>query len=166
MKHYPTTKGTSISYPIRSILILFSAFIILATTGCKATFIKGYDEQVDKIATEILHDFNLMFIKLQRALKTDDENKDQAYENFQDYYDELKVDILIMQTRTAHNHKKARQVAEQVDNLEKQLLLFEKMHMKGFTDGQKDDKSAEQRAFNSSVNAIIVLQKGLKELEE
>lgn len=151
MKVY--TKNT---YSILTVLLLSILMV-----SCKVTLITGYDSYIDETTMKMKRDFNKHYFRLVRTLHdTDPDN--QHIDNFKDYYDEMEVDILMLQDRSKYLGKKAAIVQQQVENLSQLLHQFQKLHERGLKDNSGDDKKDIQNAVNSSLNAITELQMALK----
>lgn len=142
-------------------LVLVSAIFLNSCFTVK--FISGYDEVLDVTVTKMKRDFNLHFIRLSRTFQDNDPNN-QQFENFQDYYDNLEADLIVVRDRTKNLDGKSTIVKEQVQNLDATFTVFIAMHKKGFADRPKevDDRHSERDAVNSSMDAVIYLQESLK----
>lgn len=150
MKMY--TKNT---YSILTVLLLSIMMV-----SCKVTLITGYDNYIDETTMKMKRDFNKHYFRLVRTLH--DTNPDnQRIDNFKDYYDEMEVDILMLQDRSKYLGKKGT-IVQQVENLSQLLHQFQKLHERGLEDNSGDDKNDIQNAVNSSLNAITELQMALK----
>lgn len=136
-----------------SLLALFFA--------CKVTFIAGYDPIIEETVTKLQKDFNLHFIKFSRTIQ-DADPLNQAYKNFQDYYDEMNADIITLKSRSRFLDKKSVLIQKQINNLDSTFHAIENQHKKGFTDNIMDDRHDIRDAVNSSVEAVIKLQNELK----
>lgn len=133
----------------------------LLFTACKVTFITGYDQVLDETTSKIKKDFNLHFIKLSRTIQdTDPDN--QAYGKFQDYYDNLEADLIMMKDRTKFLGGKSAIVKSQVNNLDSVMHEFINLHKRGLPDRPGDDRRDIGNAINSSIDAITILQESLK----
>ncbi len=148
---------------VRQFAIFLPLFVLLTFNSCTVTYITGYDEMIDETTTEMLHDFNMFFIKLQRAIKSKDGGEDQKIAHFQGYYDELEVDLLVLETRAAYMGKKSSQAKGQVEILKQSLHQFKADHTEGFPDDDDDIKTDKRNGINSCFNSIIMLQKQLKD---
>lgn len=141
----------------------FSLLVIplLFLLACRVVFISGYDMVIDETSTKIKRDFNLHFIKLSRTLQ-DNDPKNQRIENFQNYYDNLEVDLLILKDRAMFLESKSTQVKKQILNLDSAFQTFIQLHEKGLPDKVGDDRRDIRNGLNSSINAVIKLQQELK----
>lgn len=137
-------------------LIFFSVLF-----ACKVVFISGYDPVIDQTTTKIKRDFNLHFLKLARTIQDNDPGN-QRFENFQDYYDNLQVDLIILADRSRTLGPKSGQVKKQIANLDSAFNAFILLHQKGLPDRSGDDRRDIRNALNSSLDAVIKLQEELK----
>lgn len=150
----------------KKIIITFFLFS-LAFCGCKVTLITGYDSVVDETATKLKKDFNLFFIKLSRNLCTQDSGVDQKATNFQDYYDNMEVDLKIIKDRAIFLGSKSDIVKNQIKNLDSLMHVFRSKHEAVFKDINcddqlKDDKHDMSDAVNMAIDALTKLQEELK----
>lgn len=136
---------------------------ILSSSCFTVKIISGYDEVLDQTLSKMKKDFNLHFIKLSRTFQDTDPNN-QKFENFQDYYDNLEVDLITIRDRTKTLDGKSAIVKTQVQNLDSTFRIFINFHKKGIPDRPKDvdDRHSERDAVNSSIDAVIILQEALK----
>lgn len=150
------------TYKIQRWQTLFS--IIIACTlamSCKVTMITGYDTYIDETAMKMKRDFNRHYFQLVRTIQDNDPNN-QDIGNFTQYYDEMELDIMLMEDRSKYLGKKSKIVQQQITNLSEALHTFRKIHATGIKDNTGDDKRDMQNAINSAVNAITELQMALK----
>lgn len=140
---------------------LYVAMVGLIFTACKVTFITGYDQVLDQTTSKIKKDFNLHFIKLSRTIQDTDPNN-QAFEKFQDYYDNLEADLITVKDRTKFLGGKSAIVKSQVNNLDSVMHEFISLHKRGLPDRPGDDRRDIRNGINSSIDAITVLQEALK----
>ena len=139
--------------------------LLISLIACKVSFITGYDLIIDQTTTKIKRDFALFEIKIQRALITSDKAKDQDFNNYQDFYDNLDVDLKVLEDRSVTLPKKSGDVQNEIKNISKQILGFKKLHQIGFedlTDLKKDDHRDLFNAVNSTLDALLKLQERLK----
>lgn len=139
----------------------FLSCVVLFLFACKVVFIAGYDPIIEETVTKIQKDFNLHFIKLSRTIQDTDPGN-QAYSNFQNYYDEMGANLITLKSRARFLDKKADLVKKQINNLDSTLHAIETQHKTGFRDSNIDDRHDIRDAVNSSVEAIIKLQNELK----
>jgi len=140
---------------------LYAAMFGLIFTACKVTFITGYDQVLDQTTSEIKKDFNLHFIKLSRTIQDNDPNN-QAFEKYQDYYDNLEANLITVRDRTKFLGGKSAIVKSQVNNLDSVMHSFINLHKAGLPDRPGDDRRDIRNGINSSIDAITVLQEALK----
>jgi hypothetical protein len=139
-----------------ALMLLFIFF-----TSCKVTFITGYDEVLDQTLNTMKKEFNVHFIKLSRTIQDNNPNN-QAFANFQDYYDNLEADLITINDRTKFLDGKAGIVKQQVQNLDSAFRVFINLHKSGLADRAGDDRHDMRDAINSSINAVTILQEALK----
>lgn len=131
----------------------------LLLSSCTVTFITGYDEVLDETLNRMKKEFNVHYIKLSRTL-TDTDPNNQAFTNFQDYYDNLQADLITITDRTKRLDGKATIVKQQVQNLDSSFNILINLHQRGMADG--DSRVDIRNAINSSIDAVIYLQEALK----
>lgn len=129
--------------------------------SCSVTFITGYDAVIDSTVTKMKSDFNLHFIKLRRALQ-DNDPVNQRFENYQDYYDHMEVDLIILGGRSQHLGERSLLVKKQILILDSTMHAFEAMHHKGMPDRPGDDGRDILNGINTSFDAVIRLQEELR----
>ncbi|NOT75122.1 MAG: hypothetical protein HOP08_09360 [Cyclobacteriaceae bacterium] len=139
-------------------LIFITALVVSA---CTVTFITGYDQIIDTTLTKMKSDFNLHFIKLSRTIQ-DSDPVNQKFDNFQDYYDHLEVDLITLNGRSKNLGEKGDIVRKQIQNLDSIMHAFENMHKKGIPDRAGDDRRDIRNSINSSFDAVIRLQEELR----
>lgn len=144
------------------IKLIFSLAFLLLLVSCKVVFISGYDIVIDETATKIKRDFNVFFIKLSRTIKTQDNGNDQSFANFQDYYDNMEVDLKILEERTTSLPDKSEIIKAQIENIKKELMNFEEDHKKGFKDSTLDDHHDRLNNINIAINSLLLVQEKLK----
>jgi len=103
-------------------------FIFFAS--CKVTFITGYDQVLDQTLNNMKKEFNVHFIKLSRTIQDNNPNN-QAFANFQDYYDNLEADLITINDRTKFLDGKAGIVKQQVQNLDSAFRVFRNIRKNG-----------------------------------
>lgn len=140
---------------------LYIVLIGVFFTACRVTFITGYDQVLDQTTSKIKKDFNLHFIKLSRTIQ-DTDPSNQAFEKFQDYYDNLEADLITVKDRTKFLGGKSAIVKRQVNNMDSVMHVFMNLHKGGLPDRQGDDRRDIRNGINSSIDAITVLQEALK----
>ena len=135
--------------------------LALTLFSCTVTFITGYDQVIDTTLTKMKSDFNLHFIKLGRTLQ-DNDPLNQKFENFQDYYDHMEVDIITLEGRVKNLGDKSIIVKQEIYNLDSIMHGFETLHRNGLTDRAGDDRRDVRNAINSAFDAAIRLQEELR----
>ena len=135
--------------------------VLLLLIACKVTFITGYDPVIDDTATKMKRDFNMMMLKLARDVQ-DTDPTNQAFANYQGYYDNLETDLLILRDRSVYTGAKGEIVRSQIKNADSLLTGFMVLHKQGFADRPGDDKRDFRNAVNSALNSISQLQEALK----
>ncbi len=140
---------------------LYVTLAALILTACRVTFITGYDQVLDQTTSKIKRDFNLHFIKLGRTIQDTDPNN-QAFEKYQDYYDNLEADLITVKDRTKFLGGKSAIIKSQVNNLDSVMHAFITLHKAGLPDRPGDDRRDISNGINSSIDAITVLQEALK----
>lgn len=135
---------------------------LLIFISCKVTFITGYDHLIDEGATKLKADFNLHYIKLNRTLHDKDPHN-QDYKNFENYYDQMEVDMILLKDRALYLPKKASIVKMQVLTLDTLLMKFKELHQQGLRDQVEEPRFYEtyRSNINSGINAIVKLQQEL-----
>lgn len=137
-------------------LISFLLLLLWCGQACTSVrLISEYDPITDEKVTALEEKVTAYFVSLERNIGTDE----AAYEHYQEFFDETKVDLNTLAVRAAAVDKN-RIVQEQVKELQNMLRNLEFLHQMGFA-------SAEQlpplkTAFNSAFTAIIRLQMALK----
>jgi len=140
---------------------LYVTLAALILTACRVTFITGYDQVLDQTTSKIKRDFNLHFIKLGRTIQDTDPNN-QAFEKYQDYYDNLEADLITVKDRTKFLGGKSVIVKSQVNNLDSVMHAFVNLHKAGLPDRPGDDRRDIRNGINASIDAITILQEALK----
>jgi hypothetical protein len=146
------------------IILAFISTIFLVS--CSVVFISGYDPVIDDTATKLKRDFNVFFKKLSRAINNTDPS-DQKFENFQDYYDNMEVDLKTISDRSLNLEKHSDRVKTEVENIQKIMFEFRDRHKNpGFKDLSPpiitDDHHTDFDVINTSINALLKLQEELK----
>ena len=139
-------------------ILIISLSLLFA---CKVVLVSGYDPIIENTLTQLQKNFNLHFIKLSRVLQDSDPNN-QKFTNFQDYYDQMNADLIVIKSRARFLDKKASLVQKQINNLDSTLHVFEDRHKKGFEDSKVDDRHDIRDGINSSFEALIKFQEELK----
>lgn len=140
-----------------SVIVMASITMV----SCKVTMITGYDTYIDETVMKMKRDFNRHYFQLVRTIQ-DNDPQNQNIKNFTDYYDEMELDIMLLEDRSKYLGKKASIVRQQVANLSEALHKFQTMHETGIKDNTGDDKRDMLNAVNSALSAITELQMALK----
>lgn len=135
--------------------------LAILLSACTVTFITGYDQVIDTTLTKMKSDFNLHFIKLGRTIQ-DSDPTNQKFENFQEYYDHMEVDLIMLMGRAKILGGRSSIVKKQVHNLDSVMNAFEEWHKKGIQDRSGDDRRDIRNGINSAFDAVIKLQEELK----
>lgn len=135
--------------------------LAILLSACTVTFITGYDQVIDTTLTKMKSDFNLHFIKLGRTIQ-DSDPINQKFENFQEYYDHMEVDLIMLMGRAKNLGGQSSIVKKQVHNLDSVMNAFEEWHKKGIHDRSGDDRLDIRNGINSAFDAVIKLQEELK----
>ncbi|MEP7262997.1 MAG: hypothetical protein ABI772_00790 [Bacteroidota bacterium] len=143
---------------MKTLIYTLAIFLI---AGCHITLITGYDPVIDETTTNMKKDFNLHFIKLMRTLQ-DEDSTNQSFEKFQDYYDNMEVNLIALSDRAKFLDTKSTIVKKQVILLDSTMHVFMNMHRNGLRDSRIDDRRDIKNAINSSFDAVIMLQEELK----
>ncbi len=138
-----------------------SLILLSFLLACKVIFVAGYDPIIEETATQLQKNFNLHFIKLSRSIQ-DADPSNQAFVNFQDYYDQMNTDLFVIKSRAKYLDKKGAMVQKQVNNIDSILHDLEKLHKTGFTDSKADDKHDIRNNINSAFEALVRFQEALK----
>lgn len=149
-------------------LFLLCLLPLLLLCGCKVTLISGYNQIVAENAVQMQQDFNVHAARLLRAIGTFDNNKDQAFTNFQDYYDHLNADTVLLHGCINQLGQKSKLVSSQLQNLITVLARFEDAHFRGlFTDGPGNVQAFQTNVngINNAFASVIFLQEKLKAAE-
>lgn len=141
--------------------LLFFIIFTLILFSCKVTFISGYDAVIDETLIKIQRDFNLHWIKLSRNLKDNDPNN-QAFENYQDYYDNLETDLVVLNTRVTFLPPKSDLIKSEIVNLESAFSTFIALHKQGLSDNLIDDRHDIRDNINGTIISITKLEEVLK----
>jgi hypothetical protein len=109
--------------PIRRFKPLALLFGGLCLAGCQVQFIAPYDETLDTSMTKVQNDTESFFVKLQDAGKTDA----GSYNATKSYYLTTEATLRTLLTR-AQSTPKSDKIADQIDQLEKNVELIQGMH--------------------------------------
>ena len=121
---------------------------MLAAASCTGVrFVADYDEQIDQGATAFQKQIEKHLLVLERNLGT----PAAAYPKFGEFYTDATVDLTVLRTRAAatpHNEI----TVQQIELLQKNLQLLERMHREGLT---ASDLLPLHVAFGTACAAII-----------
>jgi Xaa-Pro aminopeptidase len=133
---------------------LFS-FLVFLFSCAEVKLIQEYDA-VSNHKINILYDkATKFFVKLKRNIGL----PENRFEKHIDFYDDLKSDIHILETRTKAIDKSAI-VQKQINSLDIQIQTIEQLHKAGFK--SKEEIELIQSAFDQTMTAILKLQVALK----
>lgn len=154
----------SISYNMKTRIYKNSllSFLILVSvlfSSCHVMLISQYDEVTDKTVTQMQKDVSRFFIDIKRKVSSDTLRAKAAYENYIEFYENLKVELSSLSIR-ASAIPKNEIVADQITILRDNIENLEKLHKMGFN--YEEELIPPENAFNSAFTAIIKLQLALK----
>lgn len=158
-------------YPYKPAAKLLYIFLLLfLSASCRIILISGYDAVLDDTTVKMKRDFNLFWLRFDRSIR-DNNPRNQDYQNFLDYYDQMDVDLMIIDDRAAILPAKSQQVKSQVQNIRQLFSALKNTHQKGIkdiaaNDPLADDKHDYRNGINSALNAIMLLQQELKTVEK
>jgi hypothetical protein len=138
--------------------------LVLAASGCTIKLIADYDEATDKSVTDLQRKLSTFFVDLDGKLGTPEE----GYDNYEDTYKEIRVDISALSLRVNALPKNAI-TQEQVEILKRNLSLLEQLHKSGLgtgIDGKKAVLASTQKDFDTALAAILKLELAKKRGEQ
>lgn len=138
---------------IRFLKVFISLLFLFSCAEVK--LIQEYDAVSNNKINAIYEKSTKFFIKLKRTIGLP-ENK---YEKYIDFYDDVKSDIHILETRTKAIDKSLI-VQKQINSLDIQIQSLEQLHKKGFS--SKEEIDIIQSAFDQSIASMLKLQVALK----
>jgi hypothetical protein len=127
--------------------VALAAAMLLAASCTAVRFVADYDEQLDQGATAFQKRIEKHLLVLERNLGT----PVAAYPAFGEFYTDATVDLAVLHTRAAatpHNEI----TVQQIELLQKNLQLLERMHREGLT---ASDLPPLHVAFGTACAAII-----------
>ncbi len=131
------------------------SFFLFLFSCAEIKLIQDYDA-VSNNKINLLHDKTTkFFVKIQRTVGLP-ENK---YEKHIDFYDDVKSDVHVLETRTKAIDK-SNITQKQLTSLLTQINTLEKLHQLGFK--SKEEIIMVQSAIDESFTAILKLQIALK----
>lgn len=115
-----------IKYHTNFLLLLLLPII---ASGCSVKFIADYDEVTDKLVTDLQRKMEYFFLDLEYKFDTPEAD----YENYTEFYKEIKTDLKLLELRTSALPDNEITV-KQVKLVQKNFLLFEEIHEEGLDD--------------------------------
>ena len=142
---------------------VYSSFFILTISlfvaSCTVKFIADYDEVTDQLVTEVHKQMEWFFLDVGTKIGTPEAD----YENYINFYNEIKVDISTLKLR-ASSFEKNEITLQQIDLLSKNLNLMEELHKTGLTDFSLVEEP--RRDFNIALGSILKLELAKKRGEK
>lgn len=152
------------NFRLVKVSIVIIAFSVLL--GCRVKLISGYEETILETVTQMQKDFNVNAAKIDRAIGTNDNQKDQQYKNFEEYYVLMNANLYSLNSYKLSLDKKGKITVDQLEKLTTDLKVFEERHKSpGFNDGSNAAFGTLIRSINNDFTGIIFLQKELKPTE-
>lgn len=142
-----------------SLKIFILLFILIAQSCTTIRLISDYDEITDKAVTSMQDMVSKYFAKLGREIGTEK----AKYENYAEYFDDMKVDLNNLKIR-ANAIENNQIVQNQVLELTNMVVNTEKLHKIGFSSPL--ELNSLQNSFNNAFTAIVKLQLALKRGEK
>lgn len=133
---------------------LFAVILILVSImiyGCSVKLIADYDEATDKAVTELQRKMETFFIDLESKVGTDA----AKYEEYVDFYKEVKVDISAIELRASALPKNDITL-QQIKLLKDNLSKLEQLHKTGIT--HMALVLEPRRDFNTALSEILKLE--------
>jgi hypothetical protein len=138
---------------IRFLRVFVFFFFLFSCAEVK--LIQEYDTVSNNKINMIYEKSTKFFVKLKRNLGL----PESKYEKYIDFYDDVKSDIHILETRTKAIEK-SQIVQKQINALDIQIQSLEQLHKKGFT--SKEEIELIQSAFDQTIASMLKLQVALK----
>lgn len=110
-------------------IFLLLLLILIITSACSVKFIADYDEVTDKLVTELQRKMEYLFLDLESKFGT----QETDYENYIEFYKEVKTDLKLLELRTSALPQNEITV-KQVKLVQKNFQLFEDIHKDGIDD--------------------------------
>jgi hypothetical protein len=129
-------------------LMLLSASLLGA---CTVKLISDYDPQTDQALTALQRKMETFFVDLEDKIGTEQ----AEYRYFEDFYDEVRVDISAIRLR-ASALPKNEITLEQVVRLEENIGLLEEVHEEGI--GSVEVVQVIREDFNTALSNILRLE--------
>lgn len=130
-------------------------FFIFLFSCAEVKLIQEYDTVSNNKINVIYEKSTKFFVKLKRNIGL----PESKYEKYIDFYDDIKSDIHILETRTKAIEK-SQIVQKQINALDIQIQSLEQLHKKGFT--SKEEIELIQSAFDQTIASMLKLQVALK----
>jgi hypothetical protein len=138
---------------IRFLKVFVFFFFLFSCAEVK--LIQEYDTVSNNKINMIYEKSTKFFVKLKRNIGL----PESKYEKYIDFYDDVKSDIHILETRTKAIEK-SQIVQKQINALDIQIQSLEQLHKKGFT--SKEEIELIQSAFDQTIASMLKLQVALK----
>ena len=138
---------------IRFLRVFVFFFFLFSCAEVK--LIQEYDTVSNNKINMIYEKSTKFFVKLKRNIGL----PESKYEKYIDFYDDVKSDIHILETRTKAIEK-SQIVQKQINALDIQIQSLEQLHKKGFT--SKEEIDLIQSAFDQTIASMLKLQVALK----
>lgn len=138
---------------IRFLRVFVFFFFLFSCAEVK--LIQEYDTVSNNKINVIYEKSTKFFVKLKRNIGL----PESKYEKYIDFYDDVKSDIHILETRTKAIEK-SQIVQKQIIALDIQIQSLEQLHKKGFT--SKEEIELIQSAFDQTIASMLKLQVALK----
>ena len=138
---------------IRFLRVFVFFFFLFSCAEIK--LIQEYDAVSNNKINVIYEKSTKFFVKLKRNIGL----PESKYEKYIDFYDDIKSDIHILETRTKAIDKSLI-VQKQINALDIQIQSLEQLHKKGFT--SKEEIELIQSAFDQTIASMLKLQVALK----
>jgi hypothetical protein len=138
---------------IRFLRVFVFFFFLFSCAEVK--LIQEYDTVSNNKINMIYEKSTKFFVKLKRNIGL----PESKYEKYIDFYDDVKSDIHILETRTKAIEK-SQIVQKQINALDIQIQSLEQLHKKGFT--SKEEIELIQSAFDQTIASMLKIQVALK----
>lgn len=138
---------------IRFLRVFVFFFFLFSCAEVK--LIQEYDTVSNNKINMIYEKSTKFFVNLKRNIGL----PESKYEKYIDFYDDVKSDIHILETRTKAIEK-SQIVQKQINALDIQIQSLEQLHKKGFT--SKEEIELIQSAFDQTIASMLKIQVALK----
>lgn len=129
------------------------AFLLQQCTSVR--LIQEYDQITDEKVTALQEKVARFFVGMERNIG----KPEAAYENYVNFYDEVKTDLNVLQVRSKAIPK-SEITQQQIESVQSQMSNLEKLHKLGFN--SYEELVPAKNAIEQSFAAIIQLQMALK----